>query len=156
MNNKDDLLSLMTQILTERLGNRMDDFAIPPPVLTMMKGEFLDFNPDESVLVARFPVLEDYLNPYGSMQGGMIAAALDNTLGPLSMLVAPPNVTRTLEIKYSQPVTMGTESIIVTAKLIERKPPRLFFEADVRSPQGQRLARCKAVHWIVEGFEQQS
>ena len=150
--NKDNILSMMTQILKERLGNRMDEFAIPPPVLSMMEGEFLEFDPDKSVLSARFPVLEEYLNPYGSMQGGMIAAAVDNTLGPLSMLVAPPNVTRTLEMKYSLPITLDMDSIIVTAKLLERKPPRLFFEADVRNLQGQRLARCKAVHWIIEGI----
>jgi len=34
------------------------------------------------------------------MQGGMIAAAVDNTIGPLSFLVAAPNVTRRLEMKY--------------------------------------------------------
>ena len=122
-NNKDNILSLMTQILKERLGDRMDEFAIPPPVLSMMKGEFLEFDPDRSVLRARFPVLEKYLNP------------------------------RTLEMKYSLPVTLDMDSIIVTARLLQRKPPRLFFEADVRNLQGQRLARCKAVHWIIEGKE---
>ena len=67
---------------------------IPPPVFTSMQGEFVDFDLEEGILVTRFPVRQDYLNPYGAMQGGMVAAAVDNTLGPLSMLVAPPNVTR--------------------------------------------------------------
>ena len=128
----------------------MADFEIPPPVLNMMQGEFLDFNPDQSSLLAQFPVRMEYLNPYGSIQGGMVAAAIDNTLGPLSMLVAPPNVTRHIEIKYSLPITLDTKYILVRAKLVERKPPRLFFEAEVRDPQGQRMARCKAIHWIVK------
>jgi hypothetical protein len=83
------------------------------------------------------------------MQGGMIAAAVDNTLGPLSVMVAPVNVTRTLEMKYSQPVMPEMGFILGNAKLVKRDDPKLYFEATVRAPDGQRLARCKAVHWIV-------
>jgi acyl-coenzyme A thioesterase PaaI-like protein len=83
------------------------------------------------------------------MQGGMLAAAVDNTLGPLSVVVAPINVTRTLEMKYSRPVMPEMGFILVKAQLVKRQDPKLFFEATVRSPDGQRLAKCKAVHWII-------
>ena len=80
----------------------------------------------------------------------MVAAAVDNTLGPLSMLVAPPSVTRQLEMTYSRPVSLELEYIVVSASLLERKDRCLFFRADVRTLQGLRLARSKAVHWIVD------
>ena len=105
-------------IINDRLGDQVGDYLIPPPVFTSMQGEFVEAALDEGVLVTRFPVLRDYLNPYGAVQGGIVAAAVDNTLGPLSMLVAPPNVTRTLEMKYSRPVTPDLESITVKAKFI--------------------------------------
>ena len=38
------------------------------------------------------------------MQGGMIAAAVDNIVGRLSMLIAPPNFTRNLEMKYKKAI----------------------------------------------------
>ena len=82
--------------------------------------------------------------------GGMVAAAVDNTLGPLSVLVAPPNVTHRLEMTYSRPVTLDIGHVIVRARLIERQGRRLLFRADVRSPEGLRLARSKAVHWIID------
>jgi acyl-coenzyme A thioesterase PaaI-like protein len=100
--------------------------------------------------VAQFPVLESYLNPYGTMQGGMVAAAVDNTLGPLSVLIAPPNVTRHLEMTYSRPVTLVMGHIVVSARLLERKDRLLFFRAEVRDQEGLRLARAKAVHWIMD------
>jgi acyl-CoA thioesterase FadM len=75
---------------------------------------------------------------------------VDNTLGPLSVAIAPPNVTRTLEMKYSQPVTPKMQYIIVHAKLLQREDPILTFEAKVTSPDGRKLATSKATHWIIE------
>jgi uncharacterized protein (TIGR00369 family) len=136
-------------VIRQRLGDRLDEFRIPPPVFRAMQGEFLAFDAEDGWLTARFPVLEEYLNPYGSMQGGMVAAAVDNTLGPLSMLVAPPNVTRRLEMKYSRPITPDLEFITVKSRLIERKGRWLTFRAEVTDQAGTLLARARAVHWIV-------
>jgi len=91
--------------LQQRLKDQQGEFLLPPPVFEMMEGEFLFYDHVAGTLLTRFPINRGYLNPYGTMQGGMIAAAVDNTLGPLSVLVAPPNVTRRLEMKYSRAVT---------------------------------------------------
>jgi hypothetical protein len=40
--------------------------------------------------------------------------------------------------------------IVVNARLLERQDRLLFFRADVRDRAGLRLARAKAVHWIVD------
>ena len=144
-----DMSSIM-EILHARLGDRIDEFILPPPVFDFMRGELLEFDPDSAYLKVRFPVLEDYLNPYGVMQGGLVAAAADNTLGPLSMLVAPPNVTRHLEMKFSHPVTPEMEYIIVTARLREQDGRRLKFTAEIRDQGGKLLARARALHWIID------
>ena len=146
-----DTFAAVWDALRDRLGDRMNEYPIPPPIFTAMRGEFVAYDLDEATLTTRFPVLESYLNPYGTMQGGMVAAAVDNTFGPLSMLVAPPNVTRQLEMTYSRPVTPGTQFIVVTARLLERSGRRLRFTADVRDTDGRRVARAKATHWIVDG-----
>jgi acyl-coenzyme A thioesterase PaaI-like protein len=143
-------VSSIIDIIHSRLGERVDEFLIPPPVFTTMQGEFRSFDAEDGVLETRFPVLEAYLNPYGTLQGGMVAAAVDNTLGPLSMLVAPPNVTRRLQMKYSRPVTPELGYITVQGKLVAREGRWLTFSAEVRAPDGALLARAQAVHWIVE------
>ena len=151
MEREQELSAALMQVLRDRLGDRIDEYAFPPPVFHEMGGEFLEVDPDVGTLSAQFPVRPGYLNPYGTMQGGMVAAAVDNALGPLSVLVAPPNVTRRLEITYSRPVTLEMGNIVVTARLVERQGRRLFFRATVRSQDGLRLARAKAMHWIVDG-----
>jgi acyl-coenzyme A thioesterase PaaI-like protein len=150
LTNADSLSTVVLDTLKHKFGDRIDEYAFPPPVFVAMQGEFLELDLDEGLLVARFPVLESYLNPYGSMQGGMVAAAVDNTLGPLSVLVAPPNVTRRLEMTYSRPATPDVQYLVVSARLLERKGRWLFFKADARTPSGLRLARARAAHWILD------
>lgn len=149
----DRLSTAFMDILRRKMGNRVEEYAFPPPVFAAMEGEFVELDLEGGVLTTQFPVLESYLNPYGTMQGGMVAAAVDNTLGPLSVLVAPPNVTRKLEMTYSRPATLDMGYILVTARLLERQDRLLSFRADVRSPSRLRLARAKAVHWIMEERE---
>jgi acyl-coenzyme A thioesterase PaaI-like protein len=139
----------LQDIIHKRLGRRIDDFLIPPPVFETMQVQFISFDNEAGSLVIQVPVLEKYLNPYGAMQGGMVAAAIDNALGPLSMLIAPPNVTRRIEIKYSRPITINLEYIIVQANLQKRDGSRLSFSAEARDPMGVLLARAKAIHWII-------
>jgi acyl-coenzyme A thioesterase PaaI-like protein len=146
----DRLSSEVMEILRGRMGDRVHEYAFPPPVFLDMQGEFLELDLEAGALAAQFPVLERYLNPYGTMQGGMVAAAVDNTLGPLSVLVAPPNVTRRLEMKYSRPATVEMGHIVIQARFLDRRDRWLYFEADARSPEGLRLVRAKAVHWIVD------
>ena len=142
------LLNKMIAILRGKFGEKLDNYLIPPPVFTSMEGEFLAFDQAEGWLRARFPIKQEYLNPYKVMQGGMIAAAIDNTLGPLRILMAPPNLTRTLEIKYSAPVPLDLGNIIVTAQLIAREGNELRFKVEVRSDGGKLLTRASARHWI--------
>ncbi len=137
-------------IIRAKLGDRKDEYELPPPVFTTMHGEFLEYDQENKVLTNRFPILKDFLNPYGTMQGGMVVAAVDNTLGPLSMLVAPPSVTRRIEVKYSNPITTDLEFIIVKATFLERQDHWLRFKAEVRDPGGKLLARAKSLHWIVD------
>jgi acyl-coenzyme A thioesterase PaaI-like protein len=115
-----------------------------------MQGEFTDFDLEEGILSARFPVLDSYSNPYGIMQGGMIAAAIDNTIGPLSMIVATPSVTRELHLKYSRAVEINQDFVLVQARWVDQQDRWLNFTAAVRDPEGKLLARATARHWIVE------
>jgi acyl-coenzyme A thioesterase PaaI-like protein len=150
MPDPNDLSTRILDALQARLGERVAEYRVPPPVFVAMQGQFVAFDPEAGTLSARFPVRERDLNPYGSMQGGMVAAAIDNTLGPLSMLVAPPNVTRRLEVTYSRPVTLAHGHILVEARFLSREGRWLRLRADVLDPDGARLARAKATHWVLD------
>ena len=146
----------INKILRERLGEKIDEFLIPPPVFELMQGEFLFIDLDAEQIKTRFPVLAEYQNPYRIMQGGMVAAAVDNTIGPLSFLVAPFNVTRRLEMKYSRPIEQDIKYMFVEAKVKARQGRKLTFTATVRDEDGILLARGQAFHWIVEDQESET
>jgi acyl-coenzyme A thioesterase PaaI-like protein len=144
-----ELFQAIMGSLRRQLGGRIDQYLIPPPIFAFMQGEFIDYDAENARLVTRFPVRSAYLNPYGIVQGGMVTAAVDNTLGPLSMLVAPPNVTRRLEMKFSRPASKELEYMQVTGHLVQLDHPWMHLRAEVRDPGGGLLAKARATHWIV-------
>lgn len=131
------------------------DLTLPPPVFDAMQTEVLDYRPGAdgshvgAVMVARFPTLEAHQNPMGHMQGGMIAAAVDNVIGPLSYLVAPPSATSQLAVTYLAPVTPDLAYVEVEARLTHRAGRQLVFEATVVDPDGRTLAVAHATQTIV-------
>jgi acyl-CoA thioesterase FadM len=80
----------------------------------------------------------------------MVAAAIDNTLGPLSLMIAPPNLTRTMELRFRRPVTADVDHFTVEGQLTKRQGRRLFFEAKALDPDGKVLTTCKSFHWIIQ------
>ena len=121
---------------------------IPPPCLVDMQGEPLEYV-DGVSLTVRFPVLPRYQNPMGNMQGGFIVAALDNTLGPFSYLIAPPSVTTALNTQYLRPVTTQETAITCTARLVERTRSQLHLVGEARGSDGKVLTLCQAVCQIL-------
>ena len=129
---------------------------LPPPVLLDMETEIRDYRPGDAerdnvgaALVARFPVLERYHNPMGVMQGGMLAAAVDNVIGPLSYLVAPPSVTTQLTMSYLAPATGDLAYVEVEARLVSRAGRQLVFDATVTAPDGRELALARSANAVV-------
>jgi len=114
-----------------------------------MQCEIIEYSAEEKSLIIRLPVLEKWQNPFGTMQGGMIDAAIDNAVGPLSLLVAPVNMTRTIKTKILRAITIDIETIYVKAKLTEQKKRRLIFEAEVHDANGVVYATSKVVNFIL-------
>lgn len=137
-------------LLEEKLQGRMDEIVFPPPVFDTLQGVLLDFDCENESLTNRFPILEEYLNPYGSLQGGIISAVIDNTIGPLSLLVAPPSFTRYMTVKYAKAVTPELGHIYVTASYNGQKKRFLYLDAVVRDREGNTLATAQATHWLVD------
>ena len=137
-------------LLEEKLQGREDEITFPPPIFETMRGEVVDFDLDKESLTNKFPILSEHLNPYGCMQGGIIAAAIDNTIGPLSMLVSPPNFTRYMTVKYGKVVSPELGYIYVIATFTGKKKRQLFFEAVVQDSDGNKLASAKATHWVID------
>ncbi len=145
-----DLMEYFIQLAEQHYPNGFDKVVLPPPVFLSMGAEFIKIDQENGEIEVKFPVPESTLNPFGSMQGGIIAAAVDNAVGPLSMLVGPINFTRDMTLKYRKPVSKNYEYITVKAALTEKKGRRLYFSAEVMDPEGTLLVSAKLMNWIVE------
>ncbi|MBP7998513.1 MAG: PaaI family thioesterase [Chloroflexi bacterium] len=140
----------MTNILQQlsQQAPQNGGLKLPPPVALLMEVEFVSYEEGQA-MTNRFPVKEMYQNPVGHMQGGMIAAAIDNTLGPLSFLLAPYSTTTHLNLTYIRPVTPEMSHILVTARLVERTRSQLHLTATVTSEEGKTLAIAQATQRIL-------
>lgn len=141
-----DIIELFDKVL----GDKIEQFDLPPPCFTVMRGEVIEFDDVKKSLTIKMPVLRSWLNPYATMQGGMVTAAIDNAVGPLSLLIAPMNMTRSMESKFIKPITMDMEYIYVTAFLSEQKRNRLIFNVTVQDKFEKIYARAKVINWIIE------
>jgi len=93
-----DILSNLLQ-----LAPTDTNMELPPKIFLDMEGEFIEFVKGEK-LIAQFPNFERYMNPFGFMQGGIIVAAIDNTIAPLSYVSAPPNITKEINTTFKRPI----------------------------------------------------
>lgn len=124
---------------------------LPPKIFRDMHSEIVSYS--ATTLRVRFPVQERYQNPMGFMQGGMIVAAIDNTIGPLSYAVAPPSVTTHLNTTFVRPVPPTDAYIEVEARVTEQTRRKLFLDAVVTNPAGKTVALAYATCELVEAGE---
>jgi len=124
------------------------DLEIPPKIFTDMEGEFINYQ-EGYHLIARFPVKERYQNPMGSMQGGMIVAAVDNAFGSLSYLEAPPSVTTHINTTYIRPVTPDQSYIDVTAMVMEITRRQIHMRAEIKNSSDKLLAISHSSNYFI-------
>ena len=137
------------ELFSEALGEKVNEFNLPPPSFEVMKCEIMEFHAEKKFIIVKMPILENWLNPYGTMQGGLIVAAIDNAVGPLSLLIAPKNMTRNIESKLLKPIIMESEFIYVRATLSEEKKRRLTFDVLVKDKDENIYAKATVTNWIL-------
>ena len=63
----------------------MEGRVPPPPAAVTLGWELVSIDPDAGTIEVTFRATEAFLNPMGNVQGGFLAAMLDDTLGPALM-----------------------------------------------------------------------
>ena len=129
-----DIMQRVLELMPSDTG--MD---LPPRVFSDMEGEFIDLVEGIS-LTARFPNKDRYMNPMGFMQGGIITAAIDNTVSPLSFMLGSPNVTQTISTTFKRPIKKTDRFVIVKASMIEKTETHIVMQAEVKSDTGKLMA----------------
>lgn len=114
---------------------------VVPSCWSFMQPEFVEYVEGESLTMA-FPVLEVYSNPRGTMQGGFMTAAFDNTFGALLQMETRRQEIASIDIhmNFQRPIFVG-EVLVVHAyvKSIGQTVANFYGEGVDRS-QGRLIA----------------
>ena len=72
----------------------MEGRAAPPPAGELLGWRLEAVDPDRGTIAVSFGASDRFLNPFGTIQGGLLAAMLDDTLGPALVATLGPGQSR--------------------------------------------------------------
>ena len=114
-----------------------------PPCAKLLGWELVAEYPEEGRIEIAFHPNETMLNPRGTIQGGFVAAMLDDTMGPalVSMTggtIAPSSID--INVSFIRPVWPGR--VIGKGRVVNRGRSIVFLEAELFDLDGKLLARA--------------
>ena len=112
-----------------------------PPASQRLGLRFLEAEPGSGRVRVEFSAGEEFTNPRGQIQGGFLAAMLDETLGAaLAATLAAGEfaVTLELEVSFLRPVAPG--AVVGEGRVTKRGRSVAFLEGSLLDPDGERLA----------------
>jgi uncharacterized protein (TIGR00369 family) len=119
-----------------------------PPAGTTLGIVIKEVDPEQGTIHIDFDAKPEFVNPVGVIQGGFLAAMLDDTLGPA--LVATLDVgefapTLELKVQFIAPAKVGAISGV--GKVVSRGGKIAFLEGELRQ-DGKLVAKATATALI--------
>jgi uncharacterized protein (TIGR00369 family) len=118
--------------------------AVPlPPAAVLLGWRALDLRPGH--IRVEYLAREEWYNPQGSVQGGFIAAMLDDAMGPAAFSVLEPGeFAPTLELKvtFLRPVFAGR--LTAEGRVLHQTKRTVFLEGTLFTPDGAAAATATA------------
>jgi uncharacterized protein (TIGR00369 family) len=121
-----------------------------PPAAALLGWKALELEPGH--VRVRYTARPEFGNPQGAIQGGFLAAMLDDAMGPaLVTLLGPDQFAPTIEIKvnFLRPARPG--SIIAEGHVVHRTRFLAFLEGTLRTEDGELIATGTATARIGGG-----
>lgn len=114
-----------------------------PPCAETLGWELLAEYPEEGRIEIAFHPNGTMLNPRGSVQGGFVAAMLDDTMGPALVAMSGDReapVSLDMNVTFVRPVVPGR--VIGKGRVVGRTKAIAFLEAELFDEHGDLLARA--------------
>lgn len=128
---------------------KFEGLTIPPKCHFLLGGKTVEYINRKS-LSKIFTVKPEFTNPINILQGGILVAFMDDTIGPLSYAIAKaPIVTTALNINYVRSVGEN-QKVLVIAEAITVSPINIFFEAKAFDEKGKLVASMTSQNLILK------
>jgi uncharacterized protein (TIGR00369 family) len=122
-----------------------------PPCATLLGWHLLDARPEEGWIRIGFEGKREFCNPAGFVQGGILSAMLDDTMGPAVFIKTDGRLftaTISMTVNFLSPAKPGP--IIGEAKLVQIGKTVAFIEGKLLSEDGTVLATATTNARLVE------
>jgi uncharacterized protein (TIGR00369 family) len=106
--------------------------------------------PERGEIEICFDARDSFVNPMGKVQGGFLAAMLDDTMGPALVATLPAGqfpVTLELKTSFLRPASPGR--IIGTGRIVHRGGSIAFLAGELHDEAGDLLATATATVRII-------
>jgi uncharacterized protein (TIGR00369 family) len=120
------------------------NLTLPPPTLNELGIEYTEVI-SGTKMVARVPFQKRFTNPVGLYQGGMLTAAIDEVMGPLSYITAGgPCMTLAMNVTFLGAFKEEMNHATIEATVLKKTKNFIFLRAEVKSPSGELLAHAES------------
>lgn len=127
----------------------LDQFPKPPCAETL-GWELIQADEASGAITVAFEASRSFCNPGGNIQGGFIAAMLDDTLGPTVLLKtkgAAYCATIDLNVSFRSPARPGR--LIGHGRIVQLGRTVVFLEGELRDPDDTLICRATASARVV-------
>jgi uncharacterized protein (TIGR00369 family) len=131
------------------VATALDDFA-RPPCAELLGWEMVHARPAEGWVRIRFEGKPEFRNPAGFIQGGLLSAMLDDTMGPAVFVMtegALYTVTLNMNVAYVAPAKVGP--IFGEGRVVHLGKSTAFLEGELRDDMGLLIARATSTARLV-------
>jgi uncharacterized protein (TIGR00369 family) len=138
------------------LGSIFDKFRTPPAA-ALLGWRLIDLDLEARRITVGFEAKPEFLNPGGNVQGGILAAMLDDGMGPVVVAVTNGEfmgTTTDLHVSYMRPVKPGTISVVGEITNIGKQ--FVFLEGKLFDASGKLCARATASSLLVKIDQRES
>lgn len=126
-------------------GNILSEELSEAPITKLLGWKLLEVDAAIQTIKVEMHALPEFANPAGFVQGGMLAAMLDQTLSPaLAMVLGPREFPPTIEIKvnFISPAKIGR--ILGTGRIVNVGRSICFLEGQLSDDRKNLLATAMA------------
>ncbi len=112
-----------------------------PPSAQLLGWKLLEIDPEHGTATVEFQARPEFVNAVGTIQGGFLAAMLDDTLGPaLAATLDTDEFAPTIELKvnFLRPAQVGR--LIAHGRVIHKGKSLAFLQGELRTADGQLIA----------------
>src|SRR6266480_4703942 len=127
----------------------MEGRAAPPPAATLLGWQLVAIDPEAGTIEVALTASEQFLNPAGAIQGGFLAAMLDDTLGPALVATLGPGLfapTTDLHVQFLRPARPGR--LTGRGRIVRRGREVAFLAGELVDDSGQVVAAAVATAQI--------